>query len=71
MPSLFYYLIVSQTDYSVQLFEKVAKDSWNVKLIQGLDGFVFLPQFGSQVRLSMQNVYEDVKLRIEEEETDH
>lgn len=66
LPSLLYYLIVSQTEYKVKIYERQdhllseSKSAWGYHIIEGLENEVSLPQLS--IRLPMREIYEDVKL---------
>ena len=62
LPSLLYYVMVSQTDYRVEVFERNI-DFWKYWLIEGIDATVDLPQLS--ILLPMEEIYEGITLRIE------
>jgi Uma2 family endonuclease len=57
LPSLLYYLIVSQKAYFVRVYERVG-EKWEYRTVEGLEATVVLPQLG--LTLPMSNIYEDV-----------
>ena len=59
MPSLLYYLIVSQRAYFVRIYER-AGEKWEYRTVEGLEATVVLPQLG--LTLPMENICEDVAL---------
>jgi Uma2 family endonuclease len=59
LPSLLYYLIVSQKAYFVRIYERVG-EKWEYRTVEGLEAAVVLPQLG--LTLPMESVYEDVAL---------
>ena len=59
LPSLLYYLIVSQQAYFVRLYERVG-EKWEYRTVEGLSATVALPQLG--LSLPMASIYEEVAL---------
>jgi Uma2 family endonuclease len=59
LPSLVYYLVISQKNYLVQIFER-KNNLWIFSSVETLENTVELPQLG--IRLSMQEIYEGIKL---------
>lgn len=63
LPSQVYYLIVSQKNYLVQVFER-KKDVWLFSSIEGLENTIELPQLN--LTLAMAEIYENVSIKITE-----
>ncbi|QDK78506.1 Uma2 family endonuclease [Spirosoma sp. KCTC 42546] len=59
LPSLLYYLLVSQTDYRVEVFERNV-DFWKYQVIEGADAIVNLPLLA--ITLSLKVIYEGISL---------
>ena len=59
LSSLLYYVLVSQKDYLVQVFER-RNNMWIFSSVEGLENTIALPQLG--VSLSMQEMYENVSI---------
>jgi Uma2 family endonuclease len=59
LPSLLYYLIVSQKAYFVRIYER-AGEKWVYRIVEGLEATVVLPQLG--LSLPMAGIYEEVSL---------
>lgn len=59
LSSLLYYVLVSQKDYLVQVFER-RNNMWIFSSVEGLENTVALPQLG--ISLSMQEIYENVSI---------
>ena len=59
LPSLLYYVLVSQTNYRVEVFERNV-DFWKYRLIEGIDASVDLAQL--DIMLSMEAIYEGITL---------
>lgn len=64
LPSLLYYLLVSQTDYRVEVFERNA-DFWKYQVIEGIDAVVDLPLV--EITLSLKEIYEGITLPTDQE----
>ena len=62
LPSLLYYVLVSQTNYRVEVFERNI-DFWKYRLIEGIDATVDLVQL--DMRLSMETIYEGITLTLD------
>lgn len=62
LPSLRYYVLVSQTNYRVEVFERNI-DFWKYRLIEGIDATVDLPQL--DMTLSMEEIYEGILLTLD------
>ena len=62
LPSLLYYVLVSQIDYRVEVFERNV-DFWKYCLIEGIDATVDLTQLG--MTLSMKKIYEGIRLILD------
>ncbi len=59
LSSLLYYILVSQKNYLVQIFEK-RNNMWIFSSVEGLENIIDLPQLG--INLSMQEIYENVTI---------
>lgn len=59
LSSLLYYLLVSQKDYLVQVFER-RNNMWIFSSVEGLENTIALPQLG--ISLSMQEIYENISI---------
>ena len=59
MPSLLYYLVVSQDEYRVRVWEKTA-EGWLYKVYSELSDVVNLPQI--DMVMSMEEVYEEIEM---------
>jgi Uma2 family endonuclease len=57
IPSLLYYLLVSQTEYRVEVFER-SIDFWKYKIIEGVESIVELPLLG--INLHLTDIYEGI-----------
>ncbi|WP_461089890.1 Uma2 family endonuclease [Spirosoma gilvum] len=62
LPSLLYYLLVSQTDYRVEIFERNV-DFWKYQVIEGIEAVVELPLL--QMNLPLTAIYEGISLGSE------
>lgn len=62
MPSLLYYVLVSQTNYQVEVFERNV-DFWKYRLIEGIDATVDLTQL--DIVLSMEAIYDGIILVLD------
>lgn len=62
IPSLFYYLLVSQKSYRVEVFER-SVDFWKYRLIEDLDASVDLPLLN--MTLSMEEIYDGIMLPLD------
>ena len=62
IPSLLYYLLVSQTDYRVEVFERNV-DFWKYQIIEGGDAIVNLPLL--DMTLPLAEIYEGVVHTVE------
>ncbi|WP_262508070.1 Uma2 family endonuclease [Spirosoma aerolatum] len=62
LPSLLYYLLVSQIDYRVEVFERNV-DFWKYQVIEGIDAIAELSLL--QISLSLKAVYEGITLDSE------
>ena len=62
MPSLLYYILVSQTHYRVEVFERNV-DFWKYRLIEGIDATVDLAQL--DMVLPMEAIYEGIILALD------
>lgn len=60
LPSLLYYVLVSQTNYRVEVFERNV-DFWKYRLIEGVDITVDLAQL--DMTLAMDEIYEGILLK--------
>jgi Uma2 family endonuclease len=65
LPSLHYYLLVSQESYEVIVYER-AVDFWKHRVYEGADTEIPLPLI--ELTLSMAAIYEDVTIEVQEEE---
>lgn len=59
LPSLLYYILVSQTDYRVEVFERNI-DFWKYQIIEGVETIVELPLL--QISLPLNAIYEGIML---------
>lgn len=57
IPSLLYYLLVSQTEYRVEVFERTI-DFWKYKIIEGVESIVELPLLS--INLPLTDIYEGI-----------
>ncbi|MBD0254787.1 MAG: Uma2 family endonuclease [Cytophagales bacterium] len=57
LPSLLYYLIVSQKAYFVRIYEGMG-EKWEYRTVEGLEAAVVLPQL--ELSLPMAGIYEEV-----------
>lgn len=57
IPSLLYYLLVSQTEYRVEVFERNV-DFWKYRIIEGAEAIVNLPLLG--INLPFTDIYEGI-----------
>lgn len=64
LPSLLYYLLVSQTDYRVEVFERNV-DFWKYQVIEGVDAVIDLPLI--ELTLSLNEIYEGITLPTDKE----
>jgi Uma2 family endonuclease len=65
LPSLQYYILVSQEAYKVEVYERAA-DFWKYRLYEGLEAAIPLPLIG--VELAMKAIYEDIEIEEADEE---
>jgi Uma2 family endonuclease len=59
LPSLLYYLVISQTEYQVKVYER-GKDAWTYRVVEEKENELHLNQIS--IRLSLQEIYEDITL---------
>jgi Uma2 family endonuclease len=64
MPSLLYYLVVSQDEYRVRVWEKTA-EGWLYKVYSELSDVVNLTQIDMDLR--MEEVYEEIEMEVNED----
>lgn len=64
MPSLLYYLVVSQDEYRVRVWEKTA-EGWLYKVYSELSDVVNLTQIDMDLR--MEEVYEEIEMEVKED----
>ncbi|WP_018621702.1 Uma2 family endonuclease [Spirosoma luteum] len=57
IPSLLYYLLVSQTEYRIEVFERNV-DFWKYRITEGVEAIVDLPLLG--MNLPLADVYEGI-----------
>ncbi|WP_461044016.1 Uma2 family endonuclease [Spirosoma harenae] len=62
LPSLLYYLLVAQTDYRVEVFERNV-DFWKYQVIEGIDAVTDLPLL--EITLPLRDIYEGIILATE------
>lgn len=62
LPSLFYYLLVFQKSYRVEVFERNV-DFWKYRLIEDLDAVVDLPLLN--ITLSLEEIYDGIMLPLD------
>lgn len=54
-----YYLIVSQSDYTVKIYERKG-EGWSFSVVQGIESSINLAQIG--LALPLKEIYDDIKL---------
>lgn len=64
LPSLLYYVLIAQTDYRVEVFERNI-DFWKYQIIEGIDAIVNLPLL--EISISLKEIYEGIALSVAKE----
>ncbi len=66
MPGLLNYLLLSQDQYSVEVYERQPADNWIYSHYNGLDALIQLPLIGMELRT--EGLYKRVTLEEKESE---